>query len=194
MPQCVLKKLTLLCNRCNSYSLEHWPLDLLLDCIIIYFKVTAINNVWFDSALNNASGPSINYVTLEGSGPRRCDSLWQGSRSCDVTHIHTYEIWNWKCCLTFWCDGCFLIEDATSRPIINYNATWNFKSQLTFVTWKFNIFTPFYFKIFTTESIKHQNVSHNFQCSQFSQLFRFLFYYLIHHILDAKHLAAMVKN
>jgi len=35
----------------------------------------------------------------------------------------------------------------------NYNATWNLKSQLSFFMSTFNIYTLFYFKIATTESI-----------------------------------------
>ena len=42
---------------------------------------------------------------------------------------------------------------------IKYNAAWNFKSQITLVMSKLNIFTLVYFKICTIESIYHKNVS-----------------------------------
>jgi len=44
-------------------------------------------------------GPSIKYVTLQGEGPRRCDSLWQRRKSNSMWR-HTLKkisyIWNLK--------------------------------------------------------------------------------------------------
>ena len=78
-----------------------------------------------------------------------CDK-WEGQDHM-TSHLlnvfyHTYETtWNRKRCFTFCCNGCILTEDVTSINS-NYNATWSFKFELTFVVLKFHISTPFTLK------------------------------------------------
>ena len=71
-----------------------------------------------------------------GGGPRKCDSLGHGGgRGKSYATSHNY-FWIKYIkpeillrCLTFCCNACNLTVEVTSV----YNATWNFKSQLSFV-------------------------------------------------------------
>ena len=62
--------------------------------------------------------------TRRGGGPRRSEKVWQcvtegGSKEHVTSHLpifyHTYETWNLKWCLTFWCNRCILTERERTK-------------------------------------------------------------------------------
>jgi len=74
-----------------------------------------------------------------GGGPRRCDSLWQGEKGVKSMWRHTYkkfyptyETWNLKWCLTFWCNRCILTERGQTKST----------PDKTFQTWKDPLIKP----------------------------------------------------
>ena len=85
-------------------------------------------------------GPSIKYVTLEGRDQRRCGSLWQGEWVKNMwrnTYIfyHTYETWNLKWCLTFYCNRCILTERITDKIYPGQNLPHKRPSDKTLGLW-----------------------------------------------------------
>ena len=74
-----------------------------------------------------AQGPHIGVIHKVRSRERGSKKVWQFPSEGGVkimwhktfkNFYHTYETWNWKWCLTFFCDGCILTEDVTSIIVV----------------------------------------------------------------------------